>query len=73
MKGLKAQSRQSAKLFSTRPQPLTGTAGECAPLPVLGGGTHSLSREVLGLESQFCRGNIHCGTVDQEGKERGKE
>jgi len=37
-------------------------AGECAPLPVLGERTHSLAREGLG-ESQFRRGDIHCGTL----------
>jgi hypothetical protein len=36
-------------------------AGECAPPPVLGGGAHSLARKGLG-ESQFRRGDIHCGT-----------
>ncbi len=32
------------------------------PRPVLGGGTHSLAREGLG-ESQFRRGDTHCGTL----------
>jgi hypothetical protein len=32
------------------------------PLPVLGGGAHSLAREGLG-KSQFRRGDIHCGTL----------
>jgi hypothetical protein len=32
------------------------------PPPVLGGGAHSLAREGLG-ESQFRRGDIHCGTL----------
>jgi hypothetical protein len=39
---------------------------ECAsvppPPPVLGGGAHSLAREGL-RESQFRRGDIHCGTL----------
>jgi hypothetical protein len=33
-----------------------------SPPPVLGGGAHSLAREGLG-ESQFRRGDIHCGTL----------
>ncbi len=59
MKGVKAQSRQSAKLFSSRrnldspptphPQASVPPSRFC-----MGGGTHSLSREVLGL---------HCGTL----------
>jgi hypothetical protein len=32
------------------------------PPPFLGGGAHSLAREGLG-ESQFQRGDIHCGTL----------
>ena len=32
------------------------------PLPVLGGGAHSLAREGLG-ESQFRRGCIHCDNL----------
>jgi hypothetical protein len=61
--GGEAQSRQSAKLFLQwselgLPQPLTPTP----PPPVLGGGEHSLAREGLG-ESQFRRGDIHCGTL----------
>jgi hypothetical protein len=54
------QSRQSAKLFSSRrnwDSPNPSPAGECAP-PVLGGGAHSLAREGLG-EPQFRRGDIH--------------
>jgi hypothetical protein len=46
---------------SDNPSPVT----ECAtppPHPVLGGGAHSLAREGLG-ESQFRRGDIHCGTL----------
>jgi hypothetical protein len=52
-------------LFSSRrnwDSPNPSPAGECAPSPVLGGGAHSLAREVLG-ESQFRRGDIHCGTL----------
>ncbi len=50
--------------FSSRqnldsPTPLA--AGECAPHPVVrGGGAHSPAGEWLG-ESQFRRGDIHCG------------
>ncbi len=63
--GGEPQSRQSAKLFlqsseSGLPQPLTRRR-VCPPSPVLGGGAHSLAREGLG-ESQFRRGDIHCGT-----------
>jgi hypothetical protein len=60
-----SQSRQSAKLFSSRrnwDSPNPSPAGECAPPPVLGGGAHSLAREGLG-ESQFRRGDIHTGTL----------
>ncbi len=63
---LSPQSRQSAKLFSSlrnwdsrNPSP----AGECTPSSLgPGGGAHSLAREGLG-ESQFRRGDIHCGTL----------
>jgi hypothetical protein len=35
----------------------------CAPSPLVpGGGAHSLAREGLG-ESQFRRGDVHCGTI----------
>jgi hypothetical protein len=50
--------------FSSRrnwDSPNPSPAGECAP-PVLEGGAHSLAREGLG-ESQFRRGDIHCGTL----------
>jgi hypothetical protein len=44
---------------SPNPSPI----GECATSnPVLGGGAHSLASEGLG-ESQFRRGDIHCGTL----------
>jgi hypothetical protein len=50
--------------FSSRrnwDSPNPSPAGECAPPPpVLGGGAHWLAREGLG-ESQFRRGDIHCG------------
>jgi hypothetical protein len=46
------QSRQSAKLFSSRRN---------WDYP-MGGGAHSLAREGLG-ESLFRRGDIHCGTL----------
>jgi hypothetical protein len=59
------QSGQSAKLFLQSselrlPQPLTRR--RVCP-PVLGGGAHSLAREGLG-ESQFRRGDIHCGVLN---------
>jgi hypothetical protein len=64
-----AQSRQSAKLFLKSselrlPQPLTRRRVPLPlpPPPVLGGGAHSLAREGLG-ESQFRRGDVHCGTL----------
>ncbi len=60
------QSRQSAKLFSSRrnwDSPNPSSAGECAPPPLVpGGGAHSLARKGVG-ESQFRRGDIHCGTL----------
>jgi hypothetical protein len=61
-----AQSRQSAKRFSSRwnwdsPTPLA--AGECAPPPFgPGGRAHSLAAKGVG-ESQFQRGDIHCGAL----------
>ncbi len=62
-----AQSRQSAKLFLQRwnwnsPTPLG--AGGCAPPPPFGPGgrAHSLAAKGLG-ESQFQRGDIHCGAL----------
>ncbi len=43
--------------------PNPSPAGECAPSPRLsGGGAHSLAGQGLG-ESQFRRGDIHCGTL----------
>jgi hypothetical protein len=64
---LPAQSRQSAKLFLKSselglPQPLTRRRVCPLPPPVLGGRGHSLAIEGLG-ESQFRRGDIHCGTL----------
>jgi hypothetical protein len=53
------------RFFSSRrnwDSPNPSPAGECDPLPVLGGGARSLAREGLG-ESQFLRGYIHCGTL----------
>jgi hypothetical protein len=62
-----SQSRQSAKRFSSRwnwdyPTPLA--AGECAPPPLWSGGgrAHSLAAKGVG-ESQFQRGDIHCGAL----------
>jgi hypothetical protein len=64
------QSRQSAKPFLQSlelelglPQPLTRMR-VCPPPLVPGGGAHSLAREGGGWpESQFQRGDIHCGTL----------
>jgi hypothetical protein len=42
--------------------PNPSPAGECAHPPVRWGGAHSLAREGLG-ESEFRRGDIHCGTL----------
>ncbi len=61
------QGRNNAKLFSSRrnlDSPNPSHAGECAPPTprFWGGGAHSLARERLG-ESQFRRGDIHCGTL----------
>jgi hypothetical protein len=60
------QSRQSAKLFLQsselglpNPSPCRRV---CPPPLVPGGGAHSLTREGVG-ESQFRRGDIHCGTL----------
>jgi hypothetical protein len=64
--GFLAQSRQSAKRFSSRwnwdsPTPLA--AGEYAPPPFgMGGRAHSLAAKGVG-ESQFQRGDIHCGAL----------
>ncbi len=61
------QSRQSAKPFLKSselelPQPLTRRR-VCPPPPFgSGGGAHSLARKGVG-ESQFRRGDIHCGTL----------
>jgi hypothetical protein len=60
------QSRQSAKRFYSRwnwdsPTPLA--AGECAPPPFgPGGRAQSLAAKGVG-ESQFKRGDIHCGAL----------
>ncbi len=57
---------QSAKRLSSRwnwdsPTPLA--AGECAPPPFgPGGRAHSLAAKGVG-ESQFQRGDIHCGAL----------
>jgi hypothetical protein len=63
---IRAQSRQSAKLFLQSselglPRPLPRRR-VCPLPPVLGGGAYSLAREGLG-ESQLRRGDIHCGTL----------
>ena len=64
--GCWAQSRQSAKRFSSRwnwdsPTPLA--AGECAPPPFgPGGRAHSLAAKGVG-ESQFQRRDRHCGAL----------
>jgi hypothetical protein len=61
-----SQSRQSAKRFSSRwnwdfPTPLA--ASECAlPPGPKGGGAHSPVAKGVG-ESQFQRGDIHCGAL----------
>ena len=60
------QSRQSAKLFLQSlelglPQPLTRRR-VCPPPLIPGGVAHSLAREGVG-ESQFRRGDIHCGNL----------
>jgi hypothetical protein len=65
---LGAQSRESAKLFLQSsalglPKPLTLRRVCPPPSSVLGGGANSLAaREGLG-ESQFRRGDRHCGTL----------
>jgi hypothetical protein len=52
---------RSSELTELRlPQPLTGR--RVCPPPRYGGGAHSLAREGLG-ESQFRRGDIHCGIL----------
>ena len=60
------QSRQSAKLFSSRRNwvsPTSLAAGECALPPFsLGGRTPSFAGEGLG-ESQCRRGDIYCGAL----------
>jgi hypothetical protein len=61
---IRAQSRQSAKRFSSRwnwdsPTPLA--AGECAP-PPFGPGGGGLAAKGVG-ESQFQQGDIHGGAL----------
>ncbi len=63
------QSRQSAKLFSSRrnwdspnPTPHPQASVHLPPSLVPGGGAHSQAREGVG-EFQFRRGDIHCGTL----------
>ena len=51
---------QSAKLFLQSSD--LGLAPTPHPPLVSGGGAHSLAREGVG-ESQFRRGDIHCGTL----------
>jgi hypothetical protein len=63
--GQKAQSSRVLCFFSSRwnwdfPNP--SPARECANPLVPGGGARSLAREGVG-ESQFRRGDIHCGTL----------
>ncbi len=65
--GLAHRVGRVLSFFSSRRNrdcPNPSPAGECAPLPRFWGrGTvHSLAREGLG-ESQFRRGDIHCGTL----------
>ncbi len=49
----------SRRNWDSQPPP----AGECAPHRLVpGGGAHSLARERV-RESQFRRGDIHCGTL----------
>ncbi len=60
------ESRQCAKPFLQSlelglPQPLTRTR-VCPPPFGSGVGAHSLAREEVG-ESQFRRGDVHCGTL----------
>jgi hypothetical protein len=64
--GQESQRRQSAKRFSSRwnwdsPTPLA--AGDCASPPFgTGGRAHSLAAKGVG-ESQFQRGDMHCGAL----------
>jgi hypothetical protein len=60
------QSRQSAKLFSSRrnwDSPNPSLAGDCASPPFGSGGRGTLAGERGAGESQFRRGDIHCGTL----------
>ncbi len=70
-----AQSRQSAKFFSSRRNwdfPNPSTAGECAPPPpVLGGGAYSLAWEGVGRVPIPTRG--HPGRGHTRWRERGWE
>jgi hypothetical protein len=64
---LKPQSRQSAKLFFQLselglPHPLSRRR-VCHPSFGSGGGAQSLAREGVGIDSQFRRGDVHCGTL----------
>ncbi len=62
----KVQSRQSAKLFSSRrnwDSPTPSLPGECVPPPPLvgGGDSHSLAGE--GVGAQIRQGDRHCCTL----------
>jgi hypothetical protein len=63
----KAQSRQSAKLFSSRrnwDSPNPSPAGACAPPPFGSGGRGTLAGERGGGRVPIpTRGTIHCGTL----------
>jgi hypothetical protein len=62
---MKLQSRQSAKRYSSRwhwDSPTPFAAGECVPHPLVRGKAHSLAAKGVG-ESQFQRGDIHCGAL----------
>ena len=65
--GVRSQSRQSAKLFSSRriwdsPSPRPQAIVPPPPFGSGGRGAHWLARVGVG-ESQFRRGDIHCGTL----------
>jgi hypothetical protein len=61
-----AQSRQSAKLFLQSSElrlPHPSAAGACAPPPLVPGGRGTPASGKGVGESQFQRGDIHCGTL----------
>jgi hypothetical protein len=62
-RGFTTQSRQNARLFSIRPNWDPSPAGECISPCFGSGGRGTLACGRGGGESQFRRGDRHCGTL----------